>query len=87
MYPVHEDPIDTLFRPTIQEIEKLFPNFKLVTGLYVKVGYFQIFRKNLLAIMKALRKNNFHALKYSFSIFYSKPTVSCILLRKNDLDT
>jgi len=29
-YPYHRDPIDTMFRPDIQELSSLFPDFKIV---------------------------------------------------------
>ena len=31
-YPFHPDPIDTMFRPTVPELAKIFPRCELVTG-------------------------------------------------------
>ena len=33
-YPYHLDPIDTMFRPSVDEIAKLFPYYELVEGMY-----------------------------------------------------
>lgn len=32
-YPHHRDPIDTMYRPTVNELVAHFPNFKLIEGL------------------------------------------------------
>lgn len=37
-YPYHPDPIDTLYRPSLQELEKDLPDFTLVSGRVVKCG-------------------------------------------------
>ncbi|OBQ33891.1 MAG: hypothetical protein AN485_17485, partial [Anabaena sp. MDT14b] len=38
-YPYHRDPIDTMFRPDIQELSSLFPDFKIVNGEILAGGY------------------------------------------------
>ncbi|MEY3401534.1 MAG: hypothetical protein RLZZ86_1149 [Cyanobacteriota bacterium] len=38
-YPYHCDPIDTMFRPNIQELSSLFPDFKIVNGEILPGGY------------------------------------------------
>lgn len=46
-YPIHHDPIDNGFRPTIKEVEMLFENFKTVNAAVVKdYTYFDYLRKN-----------------------------------------
>ena len=37
-YPYHPDPIDTMFRPTIQELAAEFPSTKLIEGEIVPCG-------------------------------------------------
>jgi hypothetical protein len=40
-YPYHLDPIDTMFRPTPQEIARLFPDFDLEVGWIFEAGSFR----------------------------------------------
>jgi hypothetical protein len=35
VYPYHLDPIDTKFRPSIEELSRLFPRCKLLDGTYI----------------------------------------------------
>ena len=37
-FPYHPDPIDTMFRPTVQEIHQLFPESRLVDGALLDGG-------------------------------------------------
>jgi SAM-dependent methyltransferase len=37
-FPYHPDPIDTMFRPTPEEIDRLFPHCRLVEGQIVDCG-------------------------------------------------
>jgi predicted SAM-dependent methyltransferase len=52
-FPYHEDPIDTMYRPTLNELQKAFPTLKLVEGQIVDCGtYFNYSTKNLSAVTK-----------------------------------
>jgi len=44
-YPYHEDPIDTMFRPTINQLQEYFPNLKLVFGEIVDCGTVKEYEK------------------------------------------
>lgn len=35
-FPFHKDPIDTMYRPSVSELEKLFPSMRLIKGEEVK---------------------------------------------------
>ncbi|MFB2898761.1 hypothetical protein ACE1CI_38095 [Aerosakkonemataceae cyanobacterium BLCC-F50] len=37
-YPYHRDPIDTMFRPNIEELSNLFPDLKFIQGKIVEGG-------------------------------------------------
>ncbi|MEI6508461.1 MAG: hypothetical protein WCO54_08240 [Bacteroidota bacterium] len=39
-FPYHEDPIDTLFRPDLKELQNTFPSLKLLEGTIVDCGNF-----------------------------------------------
>lgn len=39
-FPYHEDPIDTMFRPTVDEVKQEFKQLELVEGMVVKCGKF-----------------------------------------------
>lgn len=42
LFPYHEDPIDTMYRPDIEELQKAFPTLKLVEGKIVNCGTFLV---------------------------------------------
>ncbi len=37
-YPYHPDPIDTLFRPTVEELAELFPSMKIIESTILDCG-------------------------------------------------
>ena len=52
-FPYHEDPIDTMYRPDLNELQLAFPSLKLVEGQIVDCGsYFNYSTKNLSAFSK-----------------------------------
>jgi hypothetical protein len=52
-FPYHEDPIDTMYRPDLNELQQAFPSLKLVEGQIVNCGtYFNYSTKNLSAFSK-----------------------------------
>ena len=47
-FPYHEDPIDTLYRPDLKELQKAFPLLKMVEGEIVDCGfYFALISKGM----------------------------------------
>ncbi len=40
LFPYHEDPIDTMYRPDLDELQKAFPQLKLIEGEIVDCGTF-----------------------------------------------
>jgi hypothetical protein len=43
-FPVHRDPIDTFFRPTVEEVHALFPGTELVAGTILDAGNWRQWR-------------------------------------------
>ncbi|MDB9460501.1 methyltransferase type 11 [Dolichospermum circinale CS-545/17] len=91
-YPYHCDPIDTMFRPNIQELSSLFPDFKIVNGEILPGGYLvqtttttpilyilAILIRLMLPIYQPLRW--FDSLKYALWLF-KDISVSCVVLEK-----
>jgi len=93
-YPYHRDPIDTMFRPNIEELSSLFPDSKIVNGEIVAGGYLvqsttivpviyvlAMFIRLILPIYQPFRW--FDSLRYALWLF-RKIFVSCVLLEKID---
>ena len=91
-YPYHCDPIDTMFRPNIQELSSLFPDFKIVNGEILPGGYLvksttttpilytlAMLIRLILPIYQPLRW--FDSLKYALWLF-KDISVSCVVLEK-----
>ena len=91
-YPYHCDPIDTMFRPSIQELSSLFPDFKIVNGEILPGGYLvqsttttpvlytlAMLIRLILPIYQPLRW--FDSLKYALWLF-KDISVSCVVLKK-----
>ena len=91
-YPYHCDPIDTMFRPNIQELSSLFPEFKIVNGEILPGGYLvqsttttpilytlAMLIRLMLPIYQPLRW--FDSLKYALWLF-KDISVSCVVLKK-----
>jgi len=91
-YPYHCDPIDTMFRPNIQELSSLFPEFKIVNGEILPGGYLvqsttttpilytlAMLIRLMLPIYQPLRW--FDSLKYALWLF-KDISVSCVVLEK-----
>jgi hypothetical protein len=52
-FPYHEDPIDTMYRPDLNELQQAFPTLKLVEGQIVDCGtYFNYSTKHLDPVTK-----------------------------------
>lgn len=89
IYPYHEDPLDTMFRPTPSEIKELFPsNIKIVAEDIVKEKFglinepkrlFKNIVKGVLFFIKPKRwTNHIKDAKIVFSVYQA----SCVLLQK-----
>jgi hypothetical protein len=91
-YPYHCDPIDTMFRPNIQELSSLFPDFKIVNGEILPGGYLvqsttttpilytlAMLIRLMLPIYQPLRWVD--SLKYALWLF-KDISVSCVVLKK-----
>jgi hypothetical protein len=53
-FPYHEDPIDTLYRPDLNELQKTFPLLKMVEGEIVDCGTFFSYSTKHLPIISQL---------------------------------
>lgn len=54
-FPYHEDPIDTMYRPDLDELQLAFPSLKLVEGEIVDCGtYFRYSTKHLSIISQLI---------------------------------
>jgi hypothetical protein len=93
-YPYHRDPIDTMFRPSIDVLSNLFPDFKIINGEIVAGGYLlnstniapviyalAMFIRLILPIYQPLKW--FDSLRYTLWLF-KDISVSCVLLEKVD---
>ncbi|GLU54920.1 hypothetical protein Dfri01_43810 [Dyadobacter frigoris] len=89
IYPYHEDPLDTMFRPKPYEIKELFPNnMKIIAQDIVKEKFgiineperlFKNIVKSILFFLKPKRwTNHIKDLKIIFNVYQA----SCILLQK-----
>lgn len=89
-YPYHKDPIDTLFRPTIEELAALFPGTKIIRSAYVRSNTSMISSmvKNWkFGILSVLRLVKFYSKDWSSYIRYlpnmpKKYEVTCLILEK-----
>jgi SAM-dependent methyltransferase len=92
LFPYHNDPIDTLFRPTVYELASLFPHMKPL--LTIKIESDKTYFSGLLQNKKELEiilirfltpfykpKNWLHLMKY-LPNFFKKTSVSCVVLEK-----
>jgi len=71
-FPYHEDPIDTLYRPSVNDLQNAFPKLKLVNGNIVHCGtFFQYITQNLSAVGK-LKIFIVACIKAPLAYFYDK---------------
>jgi hypothetical protein len=89
-YPYHPDPIDTMFRPDIDELKTIFPKLKIVDGEIVHSKYnettfpFPVFAI-LLILRLMLPVYKPHRWRYSFAklpYLFKKVSATCIVLQK-----
>jgi hypothetical protein len=86
-YPYHPDPIDTMFRPTVNELAALFKGTRLMSGEIVRGGNLitneQSIRKNILVVGRMMvpfyRPGNWlRNLHYVFEPY----SATCVVLQK-----
>jgi hypothetical protein len=92
-YPYHPDPIDTMFRPTVDELVAYFPGFEVVQGEQIDCGLGILQEANtlFLSIKTLLRfftpfyrpKTWRYFFKFYFPWFFKDCSVTCIVLKKN----
>ena len=88
-YPYHEDPIDTMYRPDVQELAALHPGTDVVAAARVTAGTYrdslradpkQVFGDVVEQVRTAVRRRSFADLRVRW---WSRDyAVSCVLLRK-----
>jgi hypothetical protein len=74
-YPLHLDPIDTYYRPSLEDLDLLFPEYDLIdSSIIVSSNYFSEFQAlNLFAKLKIIVR--------IFTPFYKPKTWLCIMHR------
>ena len=92
IYPYHEDPIDTWYRPSVNELMMLFPNFKLIEGSYVKGqdSFFSELKKRPLNMFLSIIKLFIPFYKFSewkndikyLPKWFRRYEVTCIIIMK-----
>jgi hypothetical protein len=90
-YPYHPDPIDTKFRPDIEELKILFSNFEFVEGEIISFGNYlkQLRAKKWLLIRDAylfvagiIKPDRWKVLFSNYQFFSSPYKVTCSVFRK-----
>lgn len=97
IYPYHKDPVDTKFRPSIEQLSGLFPHCRIITGKYVSSQMTQA-KKLLKHIRKGQLLDVFNIAKKWFFPFHGREEwlkavsdipnlfksyqVTCIVLKK-----
>jgi SAM-dependent methyltransferase len=89
-YPYHKDPIDTLFRPTVEELASIFPGTRILRSAYVRSDASMI--KSMIknwrfGVLSTLRLMQFYKKDWReyFSYFPNilrKYEVTCVILEK-----
>lgn len=93
-FPYHEDPIDTMYRPDLNELQNAFPSLKLVEGNIVDCGFyfaliskgmvignqFLYFMKTLLRMFFALITLNKKKIEY-LSWNFKRVSATCVVYK------
>jgi len=81
-YIYHPDPLDTMYRPSNKDLEKLVPGLKVIFSEIVKNN----FRFNLISILGSfkniLRDKKFCFIVRNIKAIFNKMTVSCLVVKK-----
>lgn len=90
-YPYHPDPIDTMFRPSIDELEKLFPSLTKLHGEIVYSKYngtrfpFLIFAVafTLRLLLPIYKPQTWRRSVVRFPWLFKRVSSTCLVLQKN----
>jgi len=82
-FPYHADPIDTMFRPSPEELAIEFPSLRLIQGIIISGGLYPNFSEHLF-IKKSI--NNILSLIRLFAPFYH-PSTYLETIKKRFLNT
>jgi SAM-dependent methyltransferase len=89
-YPIHLDPIDTLFRPDVEELSALFPNSNLILGEIIQgPTYWDVLRRRPSRLPKTVLRYLAPFYRYqqwcytmTYLAYLRKPfTATCVLLK------
>lgn len=69
-YRYHPDPIDTMFRPSMEELISIFPGMKIIRKKVIRIKNMKTYKKNILELVRCL-----------IPAFNWK--VNCLLMRKS----
>jgi len=90
-YPKHMDPIDTMFRPTINELSNMFYGTKVLDATLIDVGtIWSSLSKNWIGLIKLIVRitmpyYNYKGWSYAYNKMlwmFRQRTISCVFLRK-----
>jgi hypothetical protein len=92
-YPYHEDPIDTGYRPTPQELASLFPDFRIVEGHEFEAGSYRdqiavapvrrLARHVIRLLLPFVNYNGWRQSAERITYLFRPYRVSCLLLSKH----
>lgn len=90
-YPFHGDPIDTMFRPTIEEMAALFPNTKIIVSEIVSSGTYAQYitrspKKFLMTIIRLFlpfyKPVGWYSAVIRLGWLFRKFSATCVVLEK-----
>lgn len=92
-YPYHPDPIDTMYRPSIDELSALFPTYSVLAASEMNCGSyleelkrsstFRIFRKVVRLFFPFIHLNRWLSHAHRF-LWIARPyKISCVMLKKS----
>ena len=90
-YPYHPDPIDTMYRPTPEEIAAMFPEFKVVSKNLVECGTlydkitqnpYKVLRMLARSLVPFIKFRGWLSTMHHWVWLNRKYRVSCVILQK-----
>ncbi|HEX3595743.1 MAG TPA: hypothetical protein VHU80_11590 [Polyangiaceae bacterium] len=72
-YPYHPDPIDTTFRPSVEQMAKLFPDTRIITSEIVPCGTY------LQYITRTPKKFATSMLRLGLPVYHPRDWLSAVL--------
>jgi len=89
VYPIHNDPIDNRFRPNIKELEKIFPNTKVISFEYLNVksiyktkSFISIIKIFIRAAIPIYKFKGWVTTMYMILWLFKDRYVSCVTLER-----